>query len=205
MSKKKTPVSDKSGGLPLLGFALSAALAGAAGYMYVTHKEEIDKEAKKRIDQLAKQFKQSRPEIERRVKKTWGEVSKGAIAVYLDVRSALLHALEEENLQKGGKMIQAKYDKIVEDVIGNAKKSGMISPEVEKKLTELLKMDWKDVEKNLMGFMVKGTEKAVKFVRKAQVSRQVRAVKKTLVKAAKQITKSAPKKAAPKKAANKKR
>jgi len=167
----------------LLQLALGAALAAGAGY-YAAHKEEVDREAKKKIDKLAKMFRENRPEVEKRVKKVWGEVNKEAIATYMDLRGKLLHELEEENLKKHGKMLKEQYDKIVDEVVKHAKKSGVLTPDVEKKLADLFKMDWNDVKKLLMELMMIGAKKTARMVRKVKVSKQVRKVKKTVKKAA---------------------
>lgn len=189
MAQKQT---KKSGG-GLLSFALAAALATAGGYVYATHKDEIDREAKKQIDHLAKMFKESKKDIEKRVKKVWGQVNKDVVKTYLDLRSELLHALDNENLQKQGKMLQEHYNKLVEDVVKNARKAGYLTPEVEKKLNELFKMDWKQVEKMLTKLMNEGSKRAGEVMRKAKVSSKVNAVKKNVMKAAKTAKTSATK------------
>lgn len=163
--------------------ALGAALAAGAGY-YATHKEEVDREAKKKIDKLAKMFRENRPAVERRVKKVWGEVNKEAIATYMDLRGKLLNELEEENLKKRGKMLKEQYDQIVDQVVKQAKKSGVLTPDVEKKLAMLFKMDWNDVKKMLMELVMTGAKKTAQMVKKVKVSKQVRKVKKTVKKAA---------------------
>lgn len=178
---KKHP--EKKGGFPLLQLALGAALAAGAGY-YATHKEEVDREAKKKIDKLAKMFRENRPAVERRVKKVWGEVNKEAIATYMDLRGKLLNELEEENLKKRGKMLKEQYDQIVDQVVKQAKKSGVLTPDVEKKLAMLFKMDWNDVKKMLMELVMTGAKKTAQMVKKVKVSKQVRKVKKTVKKAA---------------------
>ncbi len=131
----------------LLKFALGAALAAGAGYAYFTHKEDIDAEAKKRIQQLAKAFHQSKTEVEKRVKKAWGEVSHEAVASYLDVRANLLHALEKEPLKKGEKMLKERYEKLVDSVLLQAKKTGILNGKNQQHLSEVLKSDWQQVQK----------------------------------------------------------
>ena len=175
--------AEKKGGFPLLQLALGAALAAGAGY-YATHKEQVDREAKKKIDMLAKMFNEKRPVVEKRVKKVWGEVSKEAVVTYMDLRSKLLHELEEENLKKHGKMLKEQYEKIVDQVVKQAKKSGVLTTDVEKKLADLFKMDWNDVKKMLMELVMNGAKKTAAIVRKAKVSKQVRKVTKTVKKAA---------------------
>ena len=187
----------KQKGFPLLKLALGAALAAGAGY-YFTHKEEVDKEAKKKIDILAKLFKEKRAVVEKRVKKVWGEASKEAVATYMDLRGHLLHELEEENLKKRGKMLKDHYEKIVDEVVKRARKSDLLTPETEAKLAELFKMDWVQVKDMLMGLMAKGVEKTAKAVKNIKVAKKVRAVKKSLKKAVKAAKKPAGK-AAPKK------
>lgn len=175
---------EKKGGFPLLQLALAAALAAGAGY-YATHKEKVDKEAKKRIDYLAKMFSESQTEVEKRVRKVWGDVSKEAIAKYMDLRSQLLHELEAENLEKRGKMLRQNYEKLVDEVIKKARTSGILTPDVEEKLGDLFKMDWEDVQRLLVKLMDEGVKKTAVIVRKAKVASKVRAVKKTVKRAAK--------------------
>jgi len=186
---------EKKKGHPFLSLALGAALAAGAGY-YFTHREEVDQEAKKRIDRLAKLFKENRPAVEKRVKEVWGEASKEAIAAYMDLRGHLLHELEEENLKKRGKMLKEQYDKVVDDVIDGARESGLLTPEMEEKLSELFKMDWAQAQKLLMGLMVKGVEKTAAAVKKMKVGSKVRTVRKNVqaaAKAGKKVSKTAKK------------
>jgi hypothetical protein len=163
----KTHHPEKKGGFPLFKLALGAALAAGAGY-YVTHKEKVDKEAKKKIDILAKLFKEKRPAVEKRVKDIWGKVSTDGIATYMDLRGQLLHALESENLKKGGKVLKSHYEKIVEDIIGKARKSGVLTPEVEKKLAKVLKMDWTQVSAVLADLLATGAKKTVAAIKKTK-------------------------------------
>ncbi len=176
-TQKKTP-EKKGGGALFLTVTLGAALAAAAGY-YATHKEEVDKEAKKHMDQLAKAYKENRPMVEKRVREVWGDVSEEAIATYLDVRGAVLHSLEEENLEKTGKMIRKQYDQIVETVVKEARKSGVLNKDVEKKLEDLFKMDWKEISAILgssahkvAGVATKEVKKVVKDVKKKKAARK---------------------------------
>lgn len=173
MAAKKSKTQKKgSGGIILLSM-VGAALAAGAGY-YATHKEEVDREAKKHMDRLAKLYKEKRPEVERRVTEVWGEVSDEAVATYLDVRGAVLHALEEENLEKTGKMLRKEYDKLVEMAVKQARKSGLLDKDIEKRLEKLFKMDWKEIQKvleksakDIAGAAGKEVKKAAKNVRKA--------------------------------------
>jgi hypothetical protein len=173
----------QKGGFPLFQLALGAALAAGAGY-YVTHKEEVDKEAKKTIIVLAKLFKEKRAEVEKRVKKVWGSVNKDAIATYLDLRGQLLHALEKANLESRGKMLKGQYEKIVGDILSKAKKSGMLTPEIERKLSEVFNMDWQQVSKVLVTLLATGAKKTVAMVKKSgvrgKVKKAVKSVKKTV-------------------------
>ena len=170
--------------------ALGAALAAGAGY-YFTHKEEVDKEAKKRIDRLAKLFEEKRPAVEKKVREVWGEVSKEAVATYMDLRGHLLHELEEENLKKRGKMLKENYEKVVDEVIKRARKSDLLTPETEEKLREVFKMDWVQVRAMLVKLMAKGVEKTAKAVRKIKVAKKVRTVRKNVKSAAKAGKKTA--------------
>jgi hypothetical protein len=201
--------AEKKKHFPLLKLALGAALAAGAGYYY-THKEEVDKEAKKRIDLLAKLFKEKRAEVERRVNKVWGNAGKDAIATYMDLRGQVLHALEKENLKKQGKMLKENYDRIVVDIVKSARQSGVLTPDVEKKLAELFKMDWNQVKNVLKDLLTAGAQKTAQFVRKAKVANKVRKVKKVVKAAAKVKVKAKvkavvkAKKAVPRKAARRK-
>lgn len=195
MSQSPHHKQGKSGGSFLVA-ALGAALATAAGYMYVTHKEEVDKEAKKRIQQLAKMFHQSKPQIEKRVKQVWGEVSKNGIATYLDLRGMLLHTLENEAVSKQGEMIKKRYDEIVDKVIASARKSGMLTPEIEKKLTETFKMDWNEVQEILTKAVVMGASKTASTIKKMNSSKQAKAAKKAVSAAARKMVKQAQQKMA---------
>jgi hypothetical protein len=194
---KHTSHTEKHKGFPLLQLALGAALAAGAGY-YVTHKQEVDKEAKKRIDQLAKLFKEKRPAVEKRVREVWGAVSKEAIAKYMDLRGQLLHELEEENLKKHGQMLKEHYEKIVDGVIRKARESGVLDRETEEKLGDLFKMDWTQVKQMLIALMAKGVEKTAAAVRNAKVAGKARTVRKN-VKAAAKAGRKAIKKSAAKK------
>jgi type III secretory pathway component EscV len=169
----------KKGGMPLLQLALGAALAAGAGF-YFTHKEDVDKEAKKQIEKFAKMFHEKKAVVEKKVKEVWGETSKEAVAVYMDLRSQLLKELEEENLKKRGQMLKTQYEKVVDEVVRRARKSELLTPEMEEKLGDIFKMDWTQVQKML-----------VTMVKNMKVARKVKAVRKTVTKAAK-ATKKAP-------------
>jgi hypothetical protein len=195
---------EKKKGFPIFKLALGAALAAGAGY-YAAHKEEVDQEAKKRVDQLARIFKEQKPIVERKVKKAWGKVNKEAISVYMDVRGQILHALEKENVEKQGKLLKSNYDKIVADIISRAGKSGVIKASAQKNLLELFSLDWDRTQKILANLFktravkkhVKAAAKAAKEHVKAAVTKKVTAKKPVVKKAA------APKKSAVKKAKRK--
>lgn len=196
---KKSSTSKKGGGGIILLSMIGAALAAGAGY-YATHKEEVDREAKKHMDRLAKLYKEKRPEVERRVQEVWGEVSDEAVATYLDVRGAVLHALEEENLEKTGKMLRKEYENLVEMAVKQARKSGLLDKDIEKKLEKLFKMDWKEIQKvleksakNVAGVAKKEVKKVVKDVKKATKKRPA-AKKKATSKKRTPAQKAAPKK-----------
>lgn len=204
------------GGGMLLSVALGAALAAGAGY-YATHKEEVDKEAKKRIAQLAKTFHQTRAQVEKRVRQVWGNVSDDAVATYMDVRGSLLHALEEKNVTKTGQFLQSNYNKLVDASVKAAKMSGVLDPSTGTKLANSLKMDWEEVRDNYLPYAHKvaavartglknaaakqgSAKKTVKkVVRKAKtvakkVTKKVAATKSVAKKAVKKVSKAAPKK-----------
>ncbi len=184
--ENKQSDNKKSGG-SLLGMALAAALASSAGFMYVTHKEKIDREAKKQVEHLAKLYKESRPEIEKKVKHIWGEVSKNGVSGYLQVRSMLLHAMEDENFKKGEKMVRREYEKLVDKVMERAAKKFHLPSELEEKLSKVFKMDWSDVQETMAGMMAKGAKETVKALQKAKVSSQVKKVEKRVMNTAKKM------------------
>lgn len=142
-----TKTDPKKHGFSIFKLVLGAVAAtGAAGasYYYVTHKEEVDAAAKKKINEMAGMLKESKAEVEKKVAKVWGKVSKDAVKSYNDIRTNILKSLQAENLEKHGEMLRKRYDEIVEKVIKQARKSGILTPEVEKKLEQIYKMDWND-------------------------------------------------------------
>jgi|WetSurMetagenome_2_1015567.scaffolds.fasta_scaffold136134_2 hypothetical protein len=201
LRKMTTPHPQKKKGMPLLQLALGAALAAGAGY-YFTHQEEVNNEAKKKIEEFAKMFHEKRAVVEKKVAEVWGEKSKEAVAMYMDLRSQLLKELEEENLKKRGKMIKTQYEKIVDEVVRRARKSELLTPEMEEKLAEVFKMDWTQIEKMLMAMVTAGAKKTASVVRNIKVAQKVKAVRKTVTKAANSAKKMA-KKPVAKKAAKK--
>ncbi len=214
MAKKTTKTSEEQkggGGALLLSMALGAALAAGAGY-YATHKEDVDKEAKKRIDELAKVYKETRAQIEPKVREVWGAVSKESVAKYMDLRGMILDAMEDERVQNAGVLMRENYESIVENVVQQAKKSGILDAKMQKKLEKIFKTDWEKVRETVMtgaevasSMAKKGMKKARKEVKKT--SKQVnakRAVKKPVKKAKKTVKKAASKaKPAVKKTASK--
>lgn len=142
------PKSKKGNGTFLFSMALGAALAAATGY-YVQHKEEVDKEAKKQLDVLTKRFKQTRKEVEKRVQEVWGDVSEEGIHRYMDLRGALLEALQEESIQKTGVIIKKNYDATVKRILASATKAGILTKENEQKLKDVFTMDWNEIQKAL--------------------------------------------------------
>jgi len=193
------------GGGLLLSVALGAALAAGAGY-YATHKEEVDKEAKKRIDQLAKIYKENRPQVEKKVRDIWGKVTDEAVANYMELRAAVLKSLEEENLEQTGKVLREKYEDIVDSVIASAKKSGVLNRVTEEKISKMFKQDWQKIGKALMenaSKLAKTAKSKVNAARrgaakgkKAVVNKKKPSAKKT---AAKKPVKKVTKKATPRK------
>jgi len=213
MTKKETGKVKKEekggGGALLLSVALGAALAAGAGY-YATHKEEVDKEAKKKIDELAKLFKESRDQIEPKVREVWGVVSKESVAKYIELRAALVRALEDERVKNAGVIVKDNYDMIVESIVASAKKSGVLDAATQRKLEKLFKTDWDTVKDVMMtgaevasSVAKKGIKKAKKEVKKVvkQVNTKKKTVKKVTKKAVKKATK--PVKKAAKKAVKK--
>ncbi len=178
---KSTHHAAKKGGFPLFKLALGAALAAGAGY-YATHKEEVDKEAKKRIQQLAKLFRENRPAVEKKVRAIWGKVSKEGVATYMDLRGQLLNALEKENLKKKGRVLKDHYDSIVKDVLGRARKSRLLTPQVEARMSEIFKMDWKQISGVLVDLLSAGAKKTVSAIKKKKqtVRRGVKTARKTV-------------------------
>ncbi len=193
MAKKTSKTSEEQkggGGALLLSMALGAALAAGAGY-YATHKEDVDKEAKKRIDELAKTYKETRAQIEPKVREVWGTVSKESVERYMDLRGTILHAIEDEKVQNAGVLFRENYESIVENVVQQAKKSGILDAKMQKKLEKLFKMDWEKVRETVMNgaevassMAKKGMKKATKEVKKT--SKQVKA-KRSVKKAASKV------------------
>jgi hypothetical protein len=165
------------GGALFLSMALGAALAAGAGY-YVTHKEEVDREAKKRIDELAKLFKETRAQVEPKVRKVWGDVTEETVAKYMDLRGALLDALEDERVQNAGELLKGNYEEIVENSVKSARKSGILDAATEKKLEKLFKTDWNKVKEVLITGAEVATSVATKSAKQAG-----RAAKKAVKKA----------------------
>ena len=183
----------KKHGFSMFRLVLGAAIATGAGIYYATHKDEIDKTAKKKIDELAKMLNESKAVVEKKVEKAWGKVSKEAVQKYGEIRKTILTNLQAENLEKHGEMLKQRYEQIVEKAIKGAKKSGILTPDVEKKLEQLYKMDWNDIKKVMESVF-------------AEAKKAIGNVNKTVAKTVASKAKAAPaqktpaKKAAPKKA-----
>lgn len=195
----RTPQKSKKGnGGFLLSMALGAALAAATGY-YVQHKDEVDKEAKKQFAILAKRFKQTRKQVEQRVKEVWGDVSEEAIHRYMDVRGAVLEALHDEALTRTGVLIEKNYNATVDRILATAIKTGVLNKESQKKLKDIFTMDWKDIQKVLKtgAKVVKNLAKKAPKVTESAVKKAAKSAKKTMNKAkmSKAVLKAAPKKA----------
>jgi Fe2+ transport system protein B len=200
MDKHQNP--KKGGGGILLSMALGAALAAGAGY-YATHKEQVDRHAKKKIDLLAKKFQESRPQIEKKVKEIWGKVSNEAVATYIDLKASVLKALEDENVERTGKTLKETYDMVVDSVMESARKSGVLNKETEAKIAEVFKQDWKKIGKNIADNANKFAKVAKNKV--AAAKRGAQKAKKPARKASKPAVKSTKKAAKPvKKAAARK-
>lgn len=191
MTKKNK--SKKKGG-SLFRLAIATALASGAGYFYATHKEDVDKEVKKRVDELAKMLEETKKDIEKRVKVVWGEVSKEAVEVYTDLRSSILESLEEENLHETGKLLRAKYDEIVKKVVKQAKKSGILTPEVEKRLEKLFKSDWPELRDILVKTAQKTGQEVGTAIKRSKAAKQVKKEIKKAIKEAEKTMKNAGKK-----------
>lgn len=200
-----------------LSMALGAALAAGAGY-YFSHKEEVDREAKKKINELAKLFKETRAQVEPKVREVWGIVSEETIAKYMEVRGALLHALEDERVQNAGDLLKSNYEEIVENIVKSARKSGILDAATEKKLEKLFKTDWEKVREILVtGAEVASTvatksakhagRAAKKAVKKATAKKKTtrKPVKQTARKTTKKVTRKKPAKKTARKTTRKKK
>ena len=189
--------SKKGNGTFLFSMALGAALAAATGY-YVQHKEEVDKEAKKQLDVLAKRFKQTRQEVEKRVQDVWGDVSEEGIHRYMDLRGALLEALQEESVQRTGVIIKKNYDATVKKILDTATKAGVLTKENEQKLKDVFTMDWDDIQKAL-SLGAKAVRTLAKnapgsLSKKARtIKKKTRAIKRDILKKAESSSKKAAK------------
>jgi len=179
--------------------AVTAAGAAGAGIYYATHKEQVDKAAKKKIEELAGMLKESRAEVEKKVVKVWGKASKDAIKKYEEIRVNIVKALQVENLEKHGEMLRKRYDEIVEKAIKQARKSGVLTPEIEKKLEQIYKMDWNDYKiilqaafKEAKKAAVQVSKVAVKRVSAKKVAKKPAAKKAVKKPAAKKPVKKAP-------------
>ncbi len=137
----------KKQGFSLFKLVLGAAVATGAGVYYATHKDEVDTMAKQQAAKIAKLFHESKDQVEKKVKEVWGQVNDEAIKKYEDIRMSILAAMEAENLEKHGAMIQKRYEEIVDKAISKAKKAGMIDAGIEKKLEKIYKRDWSGVNK----------------------------------------------------------
>ncbi|MBD3328293.1 hypothetical protein GF340_03230 [Candidatus Peregrinibacteria bacterium] len=194
--EKDADCKKKGGHGLLLTLALGAALAAGAGY-YATHKEQVDTAAKKKFNQLAKMYRETKSRVEKRVKEVWGEVSDETVATYMDLRSAILQSLEKENLKKTSAAVQKKYLKAVDDVLERARKAKWVDKKMEKKLESIFKGDWDEI-KVILGDIAeeagKGAQKAAENVgkyAKKQGSNLSRAAKKS---SGKSVKKKAPRK-----------
>jgi uncharacterized protein HemX len=186
---KNADCNKKGGHGLLLTLALGAALAAGAGY-YATHKEQVDSAAKKKFNQLAKMYRETKKRVEKRVEEVWGDVSDETVATYLDIRSAILQSLEKENLKKTQAAVQKKYLKAVDDVLERARKAKWLDKKMEKKLESIFKGDWDEI-KVILGDIAeeagKGAHKAAESVgkyAKKQGSNISRATKKSTSKKA---------------------
>lgn len=201
----------KNGGsLSLFALALGASLAATGAAYYASHKDEIDQMTKKKVDEMVKFFNESKATVEKKVALVWGKKSKEAMDLYVDLRRNIMQSLEKENLKKNGVILKEQYDKIVQKAIESARKSGLLNAGVEKKLTQLYNLDWKEIKsaaeksvKDVGSNFSKAVSK--KAVKKPATAKKSPVKKATDKKVEKKSVASAAKKAATKKVVAKKK
>jgi hypothetical protein len=139
----------------------------------------------------AKMLEETKKDIEKRVKVVWGEVSKEAVEVYTDLRSAILESLEEENLHETGQLLRAKYDEIVNNVVKQAKKAGILTPDVEKRLEKLFKSDWPQLRDVLIKIAQKTSHEVNTAIKRSKAAKHVKREIKKAIKEAEKTMKNA--------------
>ncbi len=184
MKDKNKP---KKGGLSILKYALGAAAFGGAGFMYATHKDEVDQVAKDKYKELQKVLKENRKEVEKKVKHVWGQVNKEGMKTYEELKKSLLKALEKENLGKSGEFLKKNYEKIVEQIVQAAKDSKFLDKQTRERLADLFKTDW-DLVKNVLADRI--YDSAQEAVTKLKQNDAAKKVRKDLIKSVKNAEKT---------------
>lgn len=172
--------------VPLLSFALSAAIGGALGLLFAPKKgQEMREDVLKEAKSLARHFGENRAEIQHKLEKIFGEVNEDLEKTYIEIKANILASIKgfKGNLE----LTDDKYEKLVEETV---KKFAKGKKWLEKSVLALIDNFKKEkifrqniVQKPLKSVASKVTKKTNLMKKPAKVGNSKNSIKKsTLVK-----------------------
>lgn len=134
--------------LGALGIAVAAAIGAAVGLAFAPQSGEKTREdIRKKADELASSFKQKREDIQKMLSEMFGHVNDELEKAYVEVRGYIIAGLDDLNTKK--KATQANFEKLVDDVVGNAAEKGKWTEDQVKALSKKIKAEWNEFKSNM--------------------------------------------------------
>ncbi len=144
------PTDHGSNNLALgaLGIAVAAAIGAGLGLAFAPQKgEKTRDDIRKKAEALASGFKQKREDVQKTLTEMFGNVSDDLEQAYVEIRGNILAGLDDLKAKK--KATQANFEKLVDDVVDEAAKSGKWAKDKVKAMTDKVKGEWEDFKADL--------------------------------------------------------
>ena len=125
-----------------LGLAVAMALGATLGVLFAPKEgKETQKDLMGKAQELAKNFKKNRVEIQESIQKVFGEVTKELEENYLELEGNILARMDE--LKDKAELTKQKYEEIVQDTVEQFSKGKKWSGKNIQALIKELQKDWK--------------------------------------------------------------
>lgn len=134
--------------LGALGIAVAAAIGAALGLAFAPQKgEKTRDDIRKKAEELAAGFKQKREDVQKTLTEIFGNVSDDLEKAYVEIRGNILAGLDDLKAKK--KATQANFEKLVDQVVDEATKSGKWAKDKVKAMTNKIKSEWEDFKADI--------------------------------------------------------
>lgn len=134
--------------LGALGIAVAGAIGAALGLAFAPQKgEKTRDDIRKKAEELAAGFKQKREDVQKTLTEMFGNVSDDLEQAYVEIRGNILAGLDDLKAKK--KATQANFEKLVDEVVDEAAKSGKWAKDKVKAMTDKVKSEWEDFKADI--------------------------------------------------------